>query len=151
MANFNQVTLMGNITRDPQLKMLPNQQQVVEFGLATNRRYRTATGEDKEEVCFVECSAFGRQAEVLHQYAYKGRPLFIQGRLKYDAWEDKQGNKRNRLTVVVEQFQLLGSRQEGQGHPGGAGEAEQGKAAPERNPAIENANRRAAEQIDIPF
>lgn len=148
MANFNQVTLMGNVTREPTLKVLPNQQQVVEFGLASNRRYRTAAGEDKEEVCFVDCAAFGRQAEVLHQYAHKGRPLFVQGRLRYESWEDKQGNKRSRLSVVVEQFQLLGSRPEGS-HPGS--DAEGGKAAPERNPAVENANRRAAEQIDIPF
>ena len=82
---------MGNVTRDPQLKMLPNQQQVVEFGLASNRRYRTASGEDKEEVCFVECCRIrpggGGPAPVCPQ----GRPLFVQGRLKYDSWEDKQG------------------------------------------------------------
>ena len=91
MASYNRVLLMGNLTRDPQLKFLPSQTQVVEFGLAMNRRFKTATGEDREEVCFVDCSAFGRTAEVINQYFTKGKPIFIEGRLKYDQWEDKQG------------------------------------------------------------
>lgn len=147
MANFNQVILLGNVTRDPQLKTLPNQTTVAEFGLATSRRYHTAAGEDKEDVCYVECTAFGRQAEVLNQYAHKGRPLFVQGRLKYDAWEDKQGNKRNRLTVIVEQFQLLGSRDD-VAHPGAAADVESEKANPERQAA---GSRQSAKQADIPF
>src|SRR5258707_12139771 len=89
MPNYNQVLLMGNVTRDPQLKQLPNGSSVVDFGLATNRKYRSAAGEDKEDACFVDCAAFGKQAEVIHQYCKKGKPLFIEGRLKYDTWEDK--------------------------------------------------------------
>ena len=91
MASFNKVILLGNLTRDPQLKYLPSQTPLVEFGLACNRRFKTQSGEDREEVLFVDCSAFGRQAEIINQYCQKGRPLFVEGRLKYDTWEDKQG------------------------------------------------------------
>src|SRR3954469_12935977 len=139
MASYNRVLLMGNLTRDPQLKFLPNQTQVVEFGLAMNRRYKTATGEDREEVCFVECAAFGRTAEVINQYFTKGKPIFIDGRLKFDQWEDKQGGgKRSKLSVVVENFQFIGGRERG-GGPGGGGrggcyEAEGGGQHPVRPP-----------------
>ena len=109
MASYNKVFLMGNLTRDPQVKHLPSHMVVAEFGLAVNRRYRTATGEDKEEVAFVDCTAFGRQAETISQYCTKGKPIFVEGRLKFDTWDDKQGNgKRSKLTVVVENFQFLG-------------------------------------------
>src|SRR5436305_11126483 len=109
MPSFNRVYLLGNLTRDPQLKYLPSQTPVAEFGLACNRKYRSAGGDDREEVTFVDCAAFGRQAEVIHQFATKGKPLFIEGRLKYDTWDDKSGGgKRSKLTVVVENFQLLG-------------------------------------------
>lgn len=121
MASFNKVILLGNLTRDPQLKYLPSQTPVVEFGLACNRKFKSQSGEMREEVAFIECSAFGRQAEVINQYCQKGRPLFVEGRIKYDQWDDKQsGAKRSRLTVVVENFQLLGSGG-GAGGPGGGG------------------------------
>ena len=120
MASFNQVILLGNLTRDPQLKYLPSQTAVVEFGLACNRKFKGQNGEDREEVTFVDCAAFGKQAEVLNQYCTKGKPLFIQGRLKYDSWEDKQGGgKRSMITVVIENFQFIGSR-DGGGGGGGA-------------------------------
>ena len=115
MASFNKVLLMGNLTRDVQLKYLPSQTAVAEFGLACNRKFRTANGEDREEVTFVDITAFGKQAEVLNQYMTKGKPIFIEGRLKYDQWEDKNGGgKRSKLTVVVDNFQFIGA-------PGGAG------------------------------
>ena len=111
MPGFNKVMLIGNLTRDPQVKHLPSQTVVAEFGLATNRKYRTASGEDKEEVCFVDCSAFGKQAEVIGQFCQKGKPIFVEGRLKFDSWEDKVGGgKRSKVSVVVENFQFLGSR-----------------------------------------
>jgi single-strand DNA-binding protein len=111
MPSFNKVMLMGNLTRDPQLKHLANSTVVAEFGLACNRRFRTAAGEDKEEVAFVDCTAFGRQAETIGQYCTKGKPLFVEGRLKYDTWDDKAGNgKRSKLSVVVENFQFLGGK-----------------------------------------
>jgi single-strand DNA-binding protein len=120
MASFNKVMLMGNLTRDPQLKYLPSQTAVVEFGIACNRKFKDASGAEREEVTFVDVSSFGRQAEVINQYFTKGKPIFIEGRLKYDSWEDKQGGgKRHKLTVVIENFQFIGGRDGGGG--GGRG------------------------------
>ncbi len=124
MASFNKIILMGNLTRDPQLKYLPSQTAVVEFGLACNRRFKTATGEERDEVLFVDCASFGKQAEVINQYFTKGKPIFIEGRLKYDSWEDKQGGgKRSKLSVVIENFQFVGGR-DGGGGGGGGGSAD---------------------------
>ncbi|HEX4793238.1 MAG TPA: single-stranded DNA-binding protein [Humisphaera sp.] len=120
MASFNRVLLMGNLTRDPQLKYLPSQTAIAEFGLACNRKFKTATGEEREEVTFVDITAFGKQAELINQYFTKGKPIFIEGRLKYDSWEDKQGGgKRHKLTVVIENFQFVGGRDGGGGGGGG--------------------------------
>jgi single-strand DNA-binding protein len=127
MASFNKVILMGNLTRDPQLKYLPSQTAVTEFGLACNRKFKTQAGEDKEEVTFVDCTAFGRTGEVINQYFTKGKPIFIEGRLKYDQWEDKQGGgKRHKLTVVIESFEFVGGRDGGGGGGGGGYDAEAG-------------------------
>jgi len=140
MASVNRVILIGNLTRDPQLKYLPSQTAVVEFGLATNRKFKGANGEDREDVCFVDCSAFGRTAEVINQYCQKGRPIFIEGRLKFDTWEDKQGGgKRSKLSVVVENFQFLGGREGGGGGAGpdsggGSGGGEDQPRPPSRPP-----------------
>jgi single-strand DNA-binding protein len=127
MSSFNKVMLMGNLTRDPQLKYLPSQTAVVEFGIACNRKFRTANGEDREEVTFIDVTAFGKQGEVLNQYMTKGKPIFIEGRLKYDQWDDKNGGgKRSKLTVVVENFQFIGGRDAGaeQRHPPDGGSQE---------------------------
>src|SRR5215203_5810006 len=122
MASFNQVILMGNLTRDPQLKYLPSQTAVAEFGVATSRKFKTQNGEDREEVLFVDCTAFGKTGELINQYFQKGKPIFVQGRLKYDSWEDKQGGgKRSKLTVVVDNFQFIGGRDGGEGGGGGGG------------------------------
>jgi single-strand DNA-binding protein len=111
MSSFNRITIIGNLTRDPIVKQLPSNTTLAEFGLAMSRKYRTAAGEDKEEVCFVDCTAFGRQAETIAQWCRKGKQLFVEGRLKYDTWEDRQGGaKRSKLSIVVENFQFLGSR-----------------------------------------
>jgi single-strand DNA-binding protein len=127
MANLNKVMLMGNLTRDPQLKYLPNQTPVVEFGLAVNRRWKGPNGEEKEETTFVDISAFARTAEVINQYFTKGKPIFIEGRLKFDSWEDKQGGgKRSKLTVVAENFQFIGGRDGGAGGGGGGGRSVEG-------------------------
>jgi single-strand DNA-binding protein len=109
MANLNKVMLIGNLTRDPELKYTPGNQAVCELGLAVNRKYRTKDNEEREEVTFVDCEAWGKQAEVIKQYMAKGRPIFIEGRLKLDTWEDKEGGKRSKMRVVVENFQFLGS------------------------------------------
>src|SRR3954452_15982529 len=122
MASYNKVLLMGNLTRDPALKYLPNQTPVVDFGVACNRKFKTQSGEEREEVTFVDCSVFGRTAEVINQYCQKGKPIFIEGRLKYDQWEDKQGGgKRSKLSVHIDNFQFIGGRDGGGGGGGGGG------------------------------
>jgi single-strand DNA-binding protein len=119
MANLNKVMLIGNLTRDPDLKYTPGNQAVCEIGLAVNRKYRTKEGEDREETTFVDCEAWGKQAEVLKQYMTKGKPLFVEGRLKLDTWEDKDGGKRSKMRVVIENFQFIGAAG---GGGGGGGE-----------------------------
>jgi single-strand DNA-binding protein len=108
MANFNKVMLLGNLTRDPELRYLPSQTAVVEFGLAINRKYKGQDGSVKEETCFVDCQAFGKPAETLNKYCRKGNPLFIEGRLKFDSWKKQDGSKASKLRIIVENFQLLG-------------------------------------------
>jgi single-strand DNA-binding protein len=122
MANFNKVILLGNLTRDPELRYLPSQMAVVDFGIAVNHKFRTAAGEDREEVMFIDCSAFGKQAEVIKQYCQKGKQLMVEGRLKLDSWDDKQtGQKRSKHKVTIENFQFVGSRDGGSGGGGDAG------------------------------
>jgi single-strand DNA-binding protein len=132
MASFNKVLLMGNLTRDPQLKYLPSQTAVAEFGIACNRRFKSAQGEDREEVTFVDCAAFGKTGELINQYFTKGKPIFIEGRLKLDQWEDKQGGgKRSKMSVVVENFQFVGGR-EGGGSGGTQEPSPDGESRPAR-------------------
>lgn len=121
MASFNKVILIGNLTRDPELKYTPKGTAVAKIGLAVNRSWKSETGETREEVTFIDVDAFGRQAEVIGQYLKKGRPLMVEGRLKLDQWDDKTtGQKRSRLGVVLESFQFLDSGRGGEG--GGSGE-----------------------------
>ena len=121
MANFNKVLLVGNLTRDPELKHTPSNQAVAQIGLAVNRQFNTKDGEKREETTFVDCEAWGRTAEVMCQYLAKGRPVLVEGRLKLDQWQDKDGNNRSKLKVVVENFQFLGGRGEGGSGSGGGG------------------------------
>lgn len=112
MASFNKVILVGNITRDPELRYTPSGTAIAKLSLAVNRSWRTETGETREEVTFVDVDAFGKQAETIGQYLRKGRPILVEGRLKMDQWEDKQtGQKRSRLGVVLEVFRFLDSSQ----------------------------------------
>jgi len=146
MANYNKVLLMGNLTRDPELKYTPKGTAIVEIGLAINRKWKSETGEAKEEVTFVDVSAFGRTAEVIAQYLKKGRPIMIEGRLKYDQWDDKQtGQKRSKLRVVCESFEFLDS-----GARGADGGAPAGAAAPRpaRPAAAPSAPAPAHEPVD---
>ena len=120
MASFNKVILMGNLTRDVELRQTPSQQAVANIGIAVNRSYKTREGESRDETTFVDCEAWGRTAEVMAQYLAKGRPVHIEGRLKLDQWQDQQGQNRSKLKVVVENFQFVGGR-EGGGAPGAGG------------------------------
>ena len=109
MANFNKILLMGNLTRDPQLSYLPSQTAVVEFGLAVNRRWTGKDGQSRDETCFVDCRAFGRQAENINKYLSKGRAVFVEGRLTFDSWTAQDGTKRSKHRVTVENFQFIGA------------------------------------------
>ena len=111
MASLNKVMLIGNVTRDPEVKFTPKGSAVADLGLAVNRTYTNQAGEKTEEVTYIDVELWGRLAEIAGEYAKKGRSMFIEGRLRLDSWEDKQsGQKRNRLKVVGEVLQLLGSR-----------------------------------------
>ena len=122
MANLNKVMLIGNLTRDPEIKYTPKGSAIAELGLAINRYYTTESGEKKEETTFVDVTLWGRQAEIAKEYLGKGKPVYIEGRLQLDTWDDKQtGQKRSKLRVTGEQLQLLGSRGEGGGGGGGGG------------------------------
>jgi len=132
MANFNKVLLMGNLTRDPEVRYTPKGTATATIGLAVNRTWTSEGGEKKEEVTFVDVEVWGRQAETIGQYMSKGRPIFIEGRLKLDQWDDKEsGQKRSKLKVVLESFQFLG------GPKGGAEFRDQppGDEAPASRPA----------------
>jgi single-strand DNA-binding protein len=128
-ASYNKVLLMGNLTRDIEVRHLPNTNTAVaNIGLAVNRRFRTAEGENREEVTFVDCEAWGRTAETMSQYLKKGRPVFIEGRLKLDQWQDKDGGNRSKIKVVVESFQFIDGPGGGEGG-GGGGERPAGRGA----------------------
>jgi single-strand DNA-binding protein len=134
MASLNKVFLVGNLTRDPELRRTPGGAVVCNFGLAVSRRYTTARGEDREDVCFVDIEAWGKWAEACKNYLAKGAPVLIEGRLRYDQWEDREtGQKRSRLSVTAERGQFLGAPSRGRG-PGYAGDE-----APPRPPPAEDA------------
>ncbi|MBI4880081.1 MAG: single-stranded DNA-binding protein [Planctomycetes bacterium] len=112
MANLNKVFLIGRLTRDPEQRFIPSGQAVVQFGLAVNRQY-TTNGEKREETTFLDIEAWAQQGELIHRYLKKGAPIFIEGRLRFDSWETKEGEKRSKLRVVLERFQFLGQASSG--------------------------------------
>jgi single-strand DNA-binding protein len=146
MANFNKVILVGNLTRDPELRYTPKGMAIAKVGLAINRNWTSESGEKKEEVTFVDVDIFGRTAENVAQYMKKGRPILVEGRLRLDQWDDKQtGQKRSRLGVVAETVQFLGSS------GGGAGGGDGGESAPRRSaPAASAPAPSAAAEPDMP-
>jgi single-strand DNA-binding protein len=114
MASFNKVILLGNLTRDPEVRYTPKGSAVCDLGLAVNRVYTLENGEKREEVTYVDVTLWSRLAEIAGEYLKKGRPVFIEGRLQLDTWDDKQsGQKRSKLRVIGETMQLLGSRPSG--------------------------------------
>ncbi|MCB9845751.1 MAG: single-stranded DNA-binding protein [Phycisphaeraceae bacterium] len=145
-GNLNRVFLMGNLTRDVELRHTSGNQPVANIGLAVNRRWRGQDGEPREETTFVDCEAWGRTAEVMSQYLRKGRPVFIEGRLKLDQWQDQQGGNRSKLKVVVESFQFVDSREGGDASSGGGGRAPSRRAEEPGGPSYEE-----PAGDDIPF
>ena len=151
MANFNKVYLMGNLTRDPEVRTTPSGMKIAKLGLAVNRRYRSSRDEEiKEETTFVDIDAFGNQAEVIERYCHKGSPLFVEGRLRLDQWESNTGEKRSRLTVVLEGFQFIGG-------PSGSDRTEESRGSyssssgSPRNAAPEKGGQDAIEDDEVPF
>ena len=108
MANLNKVLLIGNLTRDPELRYSPSGVAVARFGLATNRVYKGQDGEKKEEVCFVDVVSFGKTAEFCANYFSKGKPIFVEGRLHFNSWETPEGQKRSKIEVQAERIQFMG-------------------------------------------
>lgn len=163
MANLNKVQLIGNVTRDPEVKYTPKGSAVTDLGLAINRFYTTETGEKREEVTFVDVTLWGRQAEIAGEYCKKGRSIYVEGRLQLDSWEDKAtGQKRNKLRVVGDSMQLLGPKPGGAGGSSGYDEeggsagysrpaASAGKFGGARGAAPAAASPQPEEEDDIPF
>ncbi|MGA3171639.1 MAG: single-stranded DNA-binding protein [Chthoniobacteraceae bacterium] len=165
MANLNKVMLMGNLTRDPEVRYTPKGTAVAEVGLAINRYYSAENGEKREETTFVDVTLWGRSAEIAGEYLKKGRPVFIEGRLQLDTWDDKTtGQKRSKLKVVGEGLQLIGARGGGEGARGGGEGARGGgegggeaSAPPQSRPSRPAQQKPLAdpdlqpEEDDIPF
>ncbi len=146
MANLNRVFLMGNLTRDVEMRYTPSGMAVGKFGLAINRKYKdTKTNEMREEVTFVDIEVWGKTAETAHQYLAKGRPVFVEGRLKLDQWDDKQtGQKRSKMFVVADRMQFIGGAASGGARPAGAPSAQRPAQA-----AHESDSSGAPEDLDI--
>ena len=159
MPSLNKVMLMGNLTRDPELRVTPKGTSICQFSLAINRQFKMESGESREEVIYVDIEAWGKQGETIAKYCTKGRPLYVEGRLRLDQWEDKNTKeKRSRMKVVLEGFQFLGDGRGGGGGPGGGGQGgdEPPGGSPERHsppPRASGAKPAAQENLDedVPF
>lgn len=141
MASFNKVILLGNLTRDPELKYTPKGTAACQIGMAVNRKWKNDQGQEQEEVTFLDVQSWGKQAEAIAQYLRKGSPLFVEGRLKLEEWE-KDGKKVSKLRVVLESFQFIGGRAEG-------GAAQQPRPAPKAPSA--SLDGPSPEDDDVPF
>lgn len=109
---YNRVIMVGNLTRDIELRYTPSGTAIAKTAIATNRRFKTQTGEQKEEVCFIDITIFGRAAEIANQYLHKGRRVLIEGRLVFEQWTDQSGNKRSKHSIAVDNLQMLDSKAE---------------------------------------
>ncbi|MBL9215362.1 MAG: single-stranded DNA-binding protein [Opitutaceae bacterium] len=154
MANLNKVMLIGNLTRDPELRVTPKGTAICTFSIAVNRKFRDESGADREEVTYVDIEAWGKSGENISKYCTKGRPLFVEGRLRLDQWEDKNTKeKRSRMKVVLENFQFLGSGRGEGGAPAG-GEGGEARSYAPRNAAPARPAAPAAQENldeDVPF
>ena len=153
MASYNRIVLVGNLTRDPQLSYTPANTAVCKFGIATNHKFKDRDGNMREEVCFVDCTVFGRGGETFNQYMGKGRTVLVEGRLHLNQWTTPEGEKRSKHEVVVDNFTFLGGPR-GDGRDGGDGpprRAESGGASQSRGAAGPAEYEPAAPVDDIPF
>jgi len=154
-GSVNKVFLMGNLTRDVEVKHISPENAVAHIGLAVNRRFRTREGEQREETTFVDCEAWGKTGEIMSQYLSKGQPVFIEGRLKLDQWQDREGNNRSKLKVVVDNFQFVGSKGDSGGGSGGGrsgrGASQSSQASHTGQPTQTGGGYAPLEDDDIPF
>lgn len=156
MASLNKVFLVGNLTRDPERSYTPKGMALTKFGMAVNHVYTTESGEKREEANFFDIVVWGKQAEAAAQYLSKGRPVLIEGRLKYESWQNDKGEKRSKISVVAERVQFLGSGQRtgGQEFREGGPAPERAERAPAEAPAEDitpEAPAASKEKDDIPF
>lgn len=142
-GSFNKVMLMGNLTRDVEVRHTSNNQAVANFGLAVNRKFKAGDGQMREDVTFVDCEAWGRTGENVGKFFAKGRPIFVEGRLRLNQWQDREGNNRSKLLVVVESFEFVDSRSESGGGGGGGGRSYDSGGGGNEGPPMED--------DDIPF
>ncbi|MEM1221225.1 MAG: single-stranded DNA-binding protein [Verrucomicrobiota bacterium] len=150
MASFNKVILLGNLTRDPELRVTANGNSICKLGLAVSRAYSTKDGERREETTFVDIDAFGKQAEVISKYMRKGRPIMVEGRLKLDQWES-DGQKRSKLSVVLENFQFVGGRDDNQSSSGSSGGYESSSPPARSSTPSNNSPVEDTLDEDVPF
>lgn len=152
MANVNKVILIGNVTRDPEVRHTPKGTAVTDLGIAVNRVYSSEQGDKREETTFVDVTLWGRQAELAGEYLTKGRPVYIEGRLQMDSWEDKaSGQKRSKLKVVGETMQFLGGRGDGGGGSSGGYRATNDNSMPAHESEDDGGSQVHDEDDDIPF
>ena len=138
MNSYNKVIITGNLTRDPENKTTKGGVEIASFSLALNRQYKNQAGESVEETSFVDCTAFGKQAELIGQYMAKGRPMLLEGRLKQDMWQTTDGKNRSKISVICEKFHFMGSKQD---------EPATSNDEPNATPA----NKSPIEDDDVPF
>ena len=145
-GNVNKVFLMGNLTRDVEMRSLPSGTSVGSFGIAVNERFKTKDGDWQERANFVDCEIFGARAEAFAKYLGKGSPVFLEGRLRLDQWQDKEGNNRSKLRVVVDNFEFVGGGRDSGGGGGGS------RGGGSRGAAVgAGADEPAIDHDDIPF
>ena len=152
MSDLNKVFLLGNLTKDPEVRFTPAGKAVGELRMAINRKYKTANNETKDETCFVSVVVWGRQAETCGEYLKKGSQLLVEGRLQYDEWE-KEGKKQNRIRVVAERVQFLGKPRGGSefGDGGGSGEPREKQKSVEEGGADRQEPPAEGDSDNLPF
>jgi single-strand DNA-binding protein len=145
MASYNRVLLMGNLTRNPEIRYTPSGTAVADLGVAVNESFKNKAGESVERTCFVDVVVWGRQAETAAEYLHKGSPVFVEGRLQLDQWENQEGEKRSKLRVRADRVQFLGSPARGAEYGDAPSAASTGHEAPAPS------NTEAVDDDDVPF
>jgi single-strand DNA-binding protein len=142
MSNFNKVVLVGNLVSDPELKEIGDNNSVVRFRMAINRRYTTKSGEKKEETTYIDCEMWGSRAGVISEYLKKSDPILVEGHLKQENWENKDGEKRSKILVSIEDFEFLSKR--------GSGDSQQSESKPSQK-ITKKSTQKQSDLQDIPF